>query len=137
MKSIDVYLMFDGNCREAMTFYADALGANVDIMSGDQAPGVPESDKDRVLHARIEIDGTRLMGSDTMSMTPFKLQQGNNFSVSLDCNTPDEQDLYFNNLKEGGEVTMPLQDTFWGAYFGMLTDPFGIQWMFSCDLKKG
>lgn len=133
MKSIDVYLTFDGNCREAMTFYSEALNAPLEMMPGGDMPGAADTDKNRILHARIHKGGVRLMASDTMSMTPFKLQQGNNFSISVDCESPEEQDRYVAKLQQGGTLTMPLQDTFWGARFGMLTDKFGIQWMFNFD----
>ncbi len=116
-----------------MTFYASALSTTVDIMNGSSGPGMAETDKDRVLHARLEKDGAQIMASDTMSMTPFQLSPGNNFSISIACDDAEEQDRYFNALKEGGQITMPLQDTFWGARFGMLVDKFGIQWMFNFD----
>ncbi len=132
MRSLNTYLTFDGNCREAMTFYATALDAPVDIMDASQGPCAPE-DAGRVLHARMVKGNLRLMASDTMSMTPYKLQPGNNFSLSLDCDDAEEQDTVFARLAEGGAVRMPLQDTFWGARFGMLTDRFGIQWMFNFD----
>ena len=132
MRSLDTYLTFDGNCREAMTFYAAALDAEVQIMDADQGPCAPE-DAGRVLHARLEKGNVRLLASDTMSMTPYKVQAGNNFSLSLDCEGAEEQDAVFARLAEGGEVRMPLQDMFWGARFGMLTDKFGIQWMFNWD----
>ena len=132
MRSIDTYLTFDGNCREAMTFYAAALGAEAEIMDAAQGPCAPE-DAGRVLHARIIRGNLRLMASDTMSMTPFKLQPGNNFSLSLDCEHAEEQDEIFAKLADGGDILMPLQDTFWGARFGLLTDKFGIQWMFNWD----
>ena len=133
MKAIETYLTFDGNCREAMTFYADALDAKLNIMPGSEMPGASESDKDRVLHALLAKGPVKLMASDTMSMTPFKLAPGNNFSISIDCEGPEEQDRYFSKLGAGGEIRMPLQDTFWGARFGMLTDKFGVQWMFNYD----
>lgn len=136
MKSIDVYLTFDGNCREAMKFYAEALDAPVEMMTGGDMPGAAESDRERILHARIAKGSVRLMASDTMSMTPFQVKQGNNFSVSIDYAGPEEQDHIFAKLQAGGTVTMPLQDTFWGARFGMLTDQFGIQWMFNLDKLK-
>ena len=132
MRSIDNYLTFNGNCREAMTFYASALNADVQIMDASQGPCAPE-DAGRVLHARITKGNVRLMASDTMSMTPYKLEPGNNFSLSLDCESAEEQDAVFAKLTDGGEVRMPLQDTFWGARFGLLTDKFGIQWMFNWD----
>lgn len=133
MRSCDVYLTFDGNCREAMEFYAAALDAPLQLMDASGMPGAAEQDRSRVMHARIEKGTLRLMASDTMSMTPYTLQPGNNFSISLDCENEAEQDRAFDMLKQGGEVRMELQDTFWNARFGMLVDRFGIQWMFNLD----
>ena len=132
MKSIDAYLTFDGNCREAMTCYAHALGAEVQIMDAGEGPSAPE-DAGRVLHARIQKGNVRLMASDTMSTMPQRLQPGNNVTLSVDCESAEEQDAVFSKLAEGGTVRMELQDTFWGARFGMLTDRFGIAWMFNFD----
>ncbi len=132
MHSLDTYLTFDGNCREAMVFYADCLDAPLQIMGAEDGPCAPQ-DAGRVLHARIVKGNLRLMASDTMSMTPYRLQPGNNFSLSLDCESAEEQDAVFGRLGAGGEVRMPLQDMFWGARFGLLTDRFGIQWMFNFE----
>ena len=137
MKSINVYLTFDGNCRAAMEFYATALEAHLDLMTGDQMPGAAESDSGRILHARLQKDDISLMASDTMSMTPFKLHQGNNFSIRLDCADEAEQDRFFDRRSDGATVTMSLQDTFWNARFGMLTDRFGVQWMLNLDHTPG
>ncbi len=132
MRSINAYLTFDGNCREAMTLYAEALGAELEIMGADQGPCAPE-DAGRVLHARIHKGNVRLMASDTMSGMQQTLQPGNNVTLSVDCESAEEQDAVFARLAAGGTVRMELQDTFWGARFGMLTDKFGVPWMFNFD----
>ncbi len=134
MKSLDPYLMFDGNCREAMTYYADALHAHVDLMDASQGPCTPE-DAGRILHARLQKGNLRLMASDTMSSSGQRGRPviGDNFQLSLDCENPEEQDEVFAKLADGGSVRMALQDTFWGARFGMLTDKFGIEWMLNFD----
>jgi PhnB protein len=75
-----------------------------------------------------------LMASDSMPGMPF--QQGDNFSISIDCESKEEVDRLFNALAEGGKVKMAQQDTFWGAYFGMLTDRYGIGWMFNFEKPK-
>ena len=85
------------------------------------------------MHARLSRGAPILMASDT---PPGESLQGNNFSVSIDCESLDEMERYFKALSQGGQVRLPLGDMFWGARFGMLTDQFGIQWMFNYDLPK-
>jgi PhnB protein len=136
MKEVVTYLNFDGNCREAMQFYAKCLGAELQMTPFSDVPGNPApAAKDRIVHARL-TKGTSalLLASDTQPGMP--LQQGNNFSVSVQCESVQEIDKLFAALGENGKVSMPLQDTFWGARFGMLTDRFGIQWMFNFDHPK-
>lgn len=135
MKDINTYLTFDGDCREAMTFYKGCLDAELDIrLFSDIPEEVPAEAKDRVAHARLTKGSAVLMASDTMPGIPFQL--GNNFSVSLNCESQREIETFFSALAENGKVTMPLQDVFWGAHFGMLTDRFGINWMFSLEKTK-
>ncbi|HEY4356589.1 MAG TPA: VOC family protein [Acidobacteriaceae bacterium] len=134
MKAMQTYLTFNGNCREAMNFYADALDADLHLMEGEDAPGAPADFADRIMHARLHKGSAVLMASDSMVASPVTV--GNNFSVSIDCEDNAEQDRYFAALGVGGKVTMPLADMFWGARFGMLTDKFGVNWMFNCELKQ-
>jgi PhnB protein len=132
MKEINAYLVFDGNCREAMTFYQKCLGADLQMMPFSDMPGgSPEGAKDRIMHARLTKGAAVLMASDNMPSMPF--QQGNNFSIALQCESPQEVDRCFAALGEKGKITMPLQETFWAARFGMLTDQFGINWMFNFE----
>jgi len=135
MKHFQPYLNFDGNTREAMTFYKDALDAELTIQTFKDAhvPGPPGSE-DRVMHARLEKGPAVLMASDTMPGHEFK--PGNNLHVTLNCDTVPEIESAFSALSEGGKVTMPLQDQFWGARFGMVTDKYGVSWMLNCDLPK-
>jgi PhnB protein len=136
MKTIG-YLNFDGNCRDAMKFYAKCLGAELMMMPFSEAPGdFPKEAKDRVMHSKLDKGGeTLLMASDTAPGMPFK--PGTNFAVSVHCESQPEIDGVFGRFSEGGKVTMPLQDTFWGARFGMLTDRFGVNWMFNYEKPKG
>jgi PhnB protein len=136
MTDINAYLIFDGNCAEAMKFYQKCLQADLNMMPFSEMPGgqTPPGSEKRIMHSRLTKGTVTLMASDTMPGNPFK--QGNNFSVSINCESKKEVDEFSNALKEGGKVTMPNQETFWGAYFGMLTDQFGINWMFNCELKK-
>jgi PhnB protein len=135
MKEVVTYLTFDGNCRAAMTFYSECLGAKLELHPFSEMPGDhPAEAKDRIMHARLNKGATLLMASDTMPGMP--LNQGNNFSVSIQCESAQEIDRFFAALSEGGKVSMPLQDQFWGARFGMLTDRFGIQWMLNFEHPK-
>jgi len=129
-------LNFNGNCREAMKFYQRCLGGELSIMPFSEAPGdFPKEAKDRVMHARVTKDGTTLlMASDTMPGSNFV--QGTNFSISIDCQSAEETDRLFNAFSENGKITMPLQDAFWGARFGILRDQFGINWMFNFEKPK-
>ncbi|HKE57084.1 MAG TPA: VOC family protein [Pyrinomonadaceae bacterium] len=133
MKQVNTYLMFDGNCREAMQFYSQCLGARLDLMSFADAKAFayPAEAKDRVIHAKLTKGTVFLMASDTMPGMPW--QQGTNFSISIDCESAEEIERLFGALGEKGTVTMPLSDAFWGARFGMLKDRFGINWMFNWD----
>jgi PhnB protein len=135
MKGTQPYLNFDGQARDAMTFYQHALGGKLDLMTFGDAhiPGV-EGHENRVMHARLETGPLVLMASDTMPGHPFT--KGNNFHINIDCSSNDEQDKLFAALSEGGKVTMPLADQFWGARFGMLTDRYGVSWMFNSELPK-
>jgi PhnB protein len=132
MREMITYLTFDGNCREAMEFYGKCLGAHLELMPFSDGPGgAPGGAKDRIMHARLTKGSAKLMASDTMPGMPF--QQGTNFSISIDCESAAEIDQLFAALGEKGKATMQPQDTFWGAYFGMLTDQFGVNWMLNFD----
>ncbi|GAA4336558.1 VOC family protein [Flaviaesturariibacter amylovorans] len=129
------YIMFNGTCEEALNFYAGALGGQVENLmhfEGTPAEGMTE-DKSKVLHAHFRAGELFFMASDGD-------QNGGNLSsavhMSLDFKSAEEEQKAFDALAEGGTVTMPLQDTFWGARFGMLTDKFGIPWMFNYDAPK-
>jgi PhnB protein len=130
MKAFNTYLNFDKNCRQAMEFYAKCLGAELMVMPFSQGPmEVKPETKDLVLHARLSKGSLVLMASDCPPGTP--LQMGNNFAISVDCESRAEVDQLAAALSEKGQVKLPAQDMFWGAYFGMITDQFGINWMFS------
>ena len=140
MTTVNTYLTFDGNCEEAFLFYQSVFGGEFPYVGkfGEMPPqeGMPplsEEDKSRILHISLPISTeTMIMGSDTMTGMQ-KLNVGNNFSLSLNVNSKEEATQLFNKLSIGGTVTMSLADTFWGAYFGMWTDKFGINWMVNYD----
>ena len=138
MKFAVTYLTFDGNCRQAMEFYAKCLDAGLYLMPFSDSPvEVPNAEGvlgDRVMHSSLTKGSRLLMATDTWPGAPF--QQGNNLSVCLYCESLEEIERLFTALSENGQVTMPLQDTFWNARFGTLTDQFGIQWMLNLELPK-
>lgn len=135
--SVDVYLNFNGNCREAVEFYAQVFGQEIpQIMSFGEAPPnpeypLPDEAKHLVMHTRLNINGSNVMFSDTFPGTPFV--EGNNISLALVNKNIDELQSVFNKLKEGGTVSMDLQETFWSKLYGSLTDKFGIHWQFNHD----
>jgi PhnB protein len=133
MKTTNTYLHFDGNCREAMTFYGKCLQAEPNFTTFAAGPaGLPEIAKtapNRILHAELASGPVVLMASDTLPGMPF--HAGNNFSISLTCESLAEMEKLFAAFSENGKITMPMHDAFWGGRFGMLIDPFGISWMFS------
>lgn len=140
MATINSYLNFDGQCEEAFHFYKSVFGGEFVNISkfGEMPPqeGMPPlSDdlKNRVMHVSLPISGeTVLMGSDTMPVMHEHLV-GNNISLSINTNSREETEMIFHGLSAGGKITMQLADTFWGAYFGMWTDKFGINWMVNYD----
>lgn len=134
MKEMVTYITFDGKARQAMEFYKHALGGELYIMTFGESGQCPAGVEDKVMHAKLSGSGWVLMASDT---TPeHRITAGNNFSIALTCESVADQDRLFAALGEGGTATMPLQDTFWGARFGMLLDQFGIQWMFNFDQAR-
>ena len=135
MNEITTYLTFNGNCGAAMKFYAKCLDAHLDIFPFTDWPGgAPPGSKDLVMHATLTKGTAKLMASDAMPGMAYK--HGNDFSIALGCQSVEGTQKLFAALGENGTVTMPLQDTFWGAYFGMVTDQFGINWMFNFDKPK-
>jgi PhnB protein len=134
MKELVTYLTFDGKARQAMEFYSRGLGGDLHIMTFGESGQCPGGSEDKVMHAKLSGPGWTLMASDTMPEMPYTA--GNNFSIALTCESAEDQDRLFATLGEGGTATMPLQDTFWGARFGMLQDQFGIHWMFNFDHPK-
>jgi PhnB protein len=136
MKDINIYLTFDGNCREAMKFYAKCLGGELQLMpfSEEMCGGkVPEDAKDKIMHARLTKGSMILMASDNPPGMPVR--QGDNFSINLNCESQQEIEKLFEAIGEKGKTIMALQKTFWAESFGMLTDQFGINWMFNFEKK--
>ncbi len=130
-----VYLFFNGNCEEAMNYYAEKMKGKITMMSrfGEAPMPAGEDWKNKVMHGVMECAGTRIMFSD--SGEDKNITFGNNFSISIDCTSAEETDNLYKGFAVDGKVTMELQDTFWGARFGMAIDKFGIKWMFNHDKK--
>lgn len=131
------YIMFNGNCEEALNFYAKALGGEIVHLSRYEGSPMESmvSDKQKVMHATLIAKDITIMGADDGQR---KAENKGSGAVHLNINfdNTDEEENFFNVLVEGGRSTMPLQDTFWSSKFGMLTDKFGINWMLNCEIKK-
>ena len=139
--SLNTYLTFDGNCREAFEFYRSVFGGEFDSIGtfGEAPPNmptVPDDEKGRIMHVSLPIGSSCLMGSDRATQFAPAPAVGNNFSISITAETREQCDALCAKLSDGGSVTMPLSEQFWGSYFGMCTDRFGINWMVSCPLSR-
>ena len=135
---IEAYLTFNGNCEEALNFYAQALGGKaVDLMRYEGSPmdnkELPAGWKNKVMHSNFEAEGARFMASDAMPGSPAPQYGGFSMSVYIQKDKARAQKV-FDALAKGGKVTMPFAPPFWGGTFGMLTDKFGVPWMVSCDV---
>ena len=144
MPRVNVYLTFDGNCEEAMTFYEGVFGTKIDSLNrfADMPEGpdftVLEAQKEKIMHASLPIsEETAIMASDAYPGMGPPLTLGTNFSLSVHTDSREQSDEIFHALAEGGTITMPLADAFWNSYFGMVTDKFGIHWMVNFDTSAG
>lgn len=140
LTSISPYLTFNGNCEEAFNFYKSIFGGNFPYVGRFKEmppmPGkeIPEGEGEKIMHISLPISKeTVLMGSDSSEAFGHATVMGNNFSISINAESEEKAKTLFNGLSKGGQVTMPLNKTFWGALFGMFTDKFGIQWMVNYD----
>jgi len=137
--NLNIYLIFNGNCEEAINFYSKAFETPVDFIQryGDAPPGAAgeEGHNDKIMHARMNINGVSLMASDGMGQ--HQATVGDNVSISVNCNSEEEAEKGFNAISEGGTMGMPMAATFWAVRFGMCTDKFGIHWMFNYDGPRG
>ena len=133
--NINTYLIFSGNCEEALQFYAQCLGGKISFLSRFRetpaASSVAPEQLDKIIHASLQIGDTVLMASDGMDSKGQAAPSG--FSLSINTETPEEAERIFALLAEGGKVTMPLTPTFWATRFGMLNDRFGTPWMVNCE----
>ena len=140
MPNVNPYLTFNGNCAEAFEFYKSVFGGEFAMLSHfsdvPQEQAFPREEAKKVLHVSLPIgNGTVLMGSDRPSVTGLGIF-GNNFSISINTDSEAQTQQLFDALSAGGKVMMPPEKTFWGSYFGMLTDRFQINWMLSYTYPK-
>jgi PhnB protein len=133
---LQIYLSFNGNCEEALNFYKNALkGEIIDLTRYEGSPMmVGDADKQKILHSTFKFDGGTFMAADNTQDNPVTM--GNNIWLTISSRDLNFTEKTFELLSEKGKVTMPLQDTYWGARFGMLIDKFGVGWMFNCQLKE-
>lgn len=136
---LNPYLVMNGNGREAVAFYARALEATVMAMQSfgevhaDPNHPIPDEAKDRIMHALLKVGETDLMLSDTFPGMPY--QTGNHLTIALVSNDVDRSKRIFAALAEGGQVNMPMQETFWSPAYGQVTDKFGVAWQVTTEVK--
>ncbi|MGB7785365.1 MAG: VOC family protein [Salinimicrobium sp.] len=138
MEAVHPYLTFHGNCEVAFEFYKQVFGGEFTYLGrfSDIPPGqgmeVPESEKDKIMHVSLPLGkNTILMGSDAGGDWGKQVKMGNNMALSITAESKEEADRIFDALAKGGEVIMPMGDVFWGSYYGMCKDKYGISWMIS------
>lgn len=127
------YLNFDGNAEEAFKFYQTVFGGEIFIQKMSEAPGtenLSDDEKNRAMHVSLPLgDSQVLMASDCVPSMGHVLKVGNNNYISLSVDSRDDADRIFTGLSAGGNVEMPMEDMFWGDYFGSFEDKFGVRWM--------
>jgi PhnB protein len=138
MLGVKPYIAFKGNCEEAISFYKDRLGAEVLFMQRyGESPMAGKGPDDKIMHVSFRIGDSVVMACDNVFEDQNPTIVGNNISLAIGGDDATSAGNMFNQLSEGGTVTMPMQETFWAERFGMLTDKFGINWMFSIDKPHG
>lgn len=141
MATINPYLNFLGNTEEAFNFYKSVFGGEFVVLQRfkdtPHGDNMTADDKEKIMHVALPIgNGNVLMGTDVLPSMGQKLNIGDNFSISISADSEAEADQLFAALSPGANVVMPLEKAFWGAYFGMLTDQYGIQWMVNFDYNE-
>ncbi|GAB4516711.1 MAG: VOC family protein [Parvularculaceae bacterium] len=137
---LETYLFFDGDCAAAFDFYKSVFGGDFAMRStfaeGPPEMGVAEDEKDCIMHVSLPVGDSVLMGSDVSSSHGPVPARGENFAISIAPDSREAADKIFARLSEGGETVMPMADAFWGAYFGMCKDKFGIKWMINFETPR-
>jgi len=141
MATINPYLNFKGNAEEAFNFYKSVFGGDFLTLQRfkdtPQAGNVKPEEADKIMHVALPIGkGNILMATDALESMGHPLTIGNNYHISISTESEEETNKIFNALSAGGKVTVPLDKMFWGAYFGMFTDKFGVQWMVNYDYNR-
>jgi PhnB protein len=137
MTTINAYLTFNGNCREAMNFYKNCFGGELTLQTVEDTPmkdQCPNGMQHQIMHSMLMNKSIVLMGSDMMGRDGFV--RGNTIALSLNCSSEEEIRSFFGYLSAGGKINDPLKEMFWGALYGCLTDQYGITWLFNFDKKK-
>jgi PhnB protein len=139
MATVNPYVNFNGTCEAAFTFYKSVFGGEFpfvgkfkDMPPQEGSAPLSETDGEKIMHISLPISKeTILMGSDCLDGFGGPVIAGTNFTISITAGSKEEADKIFNGLSAGGKVNMPMANTFWGSYFGMFVDKFGIPWMVS------
>lgn len=136
MIGVHPYIAFRGNCREAIEYYKEAIGAElVYAQTYGESPMPDMGSGDGIMHCAVKIGDTNIMMCDDFHSEDFAV--GGNISLAIGMDNVDRARRVFDGLADGGQVTMPLDKTFWAEAFGMVTDKFGIKWMVNCDAPHG
>ena len=144
MASVSTYFNFPRCTEEAFQFYRAVFGGDFngpihrfgEMPAAPGQPPLPEADKNLVMHIELPILGGHvLMGTDAAESMGFTVTPGNQVHINLQPDTREHTDRLFKGLAAGGKIDMPMADMFWGAYFGSLTDRYGVRWMFNCEAK--
>jgi PhnB protein len=137
MAQINPYLNFVGTTEDAFNFYKSVFGgeflALVRFKDTEHGANMPAEDKEKIMHISLPIGGNILMGTDALESAGHTLKVGDNISISITPQSMDEANELFDGLSAGGLIEVPMEKMFWGAWFGMFTDKFGIKWMINYD----
>lgn len=144
MPGIHLYLLFNGNCLEAFELYREVFKTEfitklsyADVPRPQDLPPIPEADKNKIENIALPISkNTILLGSDVIGDMVQNTTFGNNFSIYIEADSQEEAFGFFNGLSQHGKINMPMVLAHWGGYFGMLTDPFGVNWFVNYSPKK-
>ena len=141
MPKINPYLNFNGTAEEAFHFYRSVFGGEFTMIQrfkeNPDGDSLPFDVQDKIMYIGLPIgDGNILMATDALEAMGQKITNGNNYYISIEASTKEEADRLYTGLSAGGTIEQPLSDAFWGAYFGIFTDKYGIQWMINYDYPK-
>lgn len=133
MLGVKPYINFKGNCEEAINFYKEKLGAEVLYLGRyGESPMKGKAPDDKIMHCTLKIGDSQVMACDSV-FEEYPVIVGNNITLAIGTKDVDQADRMFEQMSDGAKIVMPMQETFWAKKFGMLTDKFGINWMFNCE----